>query len=64
MKARAGIERKTVPQNLETSLNKGEFLTCCKFIVSKGRGEMSFLSNNDEFCLKGGITMIWDSGEY
>lgn len=50
MKARAGIERKTVAQNLETSLSKGEFLRWWKLIVvSKGRGEMSLVSKDDEF---------------
>lgn len=53
MKAGAVVERKTIQkgkQNLEASLNKGEFLTCCKLtVVSKRKVEMSLVSKDDEF---------------
>lgn len=52
MKAGAVVERKTIQKgkkNLEASLNKGEFLTCCKLtVVSKRKVEMSLVSK-DEF---------------
>lgn len=44
MEAGAGVERQTVTQSLETSLNKGGFLRYSKLVVlSKIRGEMSLV---------------------